>query len=154
VSGRRRAAPLEGFRLGIAVRFSECDLYGVVWHGRYAVYLEELRNAVTRKFGWSVQAARESGYLAPVTRMEISYHAPARIGAALSVVGRLREPEVARFVFDYEIRDASGGLLTSAMTEQVLTRLDGELLIGLPEGLKALAARIVRGQDDPAEREL
>lgn len=151
---RRGAPPLEGFRLGITVRFSECDLYGVVWHGRYAVYLEELRNAVTQRYDWSVQGAREAGYLAPVTRMEIAYHAPARPGEGLTVTGRLRDPEVARFVFDYEIRGSRGELLTSATTEQVITRLDGELLIGLPEPLKILAARILRGQDDPAEREL
>jgi acyl-CoA thioesterase FadM len=86
--------------------------------------------------------------------MEIAYHAPARIGTRLSVVGRLRAPEVARFVFDYEIRDSGGVLLTSATTEQVLTRIDGELLLGLPEALRVLAAKILRGQDDPAEREL
>jgi acyl-CoA thioesterase FadM len=118
------------------------------------VYLEELRNAVTQRYDWSVQGAREAGYLAPVTRMEIAYHAPARPGEGLTVTGRLRDPEVARFVFDYEIRGSRGELLTSATTEQVITRLDGELLIGLPEPLKILAARILRGQDDPAEREL
>jgi acyl-CoA thioester hydrolase len=151
---RRGGPPLAGFRLGVTVRFSECDLYGVVWHGRYAVYLEELRNAVTQRYGWSVQGAREAGYLVPVTRMEIAYHAPARPGDALTVAGRLRAPEVARFVFDYEIRAAGGQLMTSATTEQVVTRIDGELLLGLPEPLKLLAARILRGQDDPAERAL
>ena len=140
--------------MGIAVRFSECDLYGVVWHGRYAIYLEELRNAVTERYDWSVQGAREAGFLVPVTRMEILYHSPARLGDGLVVTGRLRPPEVARFVFDYEIRNGAGRLLTSATTEQVVTRLDGELLLALPDALKTLAARILRGQDDPAERAL
>ena len=140
--------------MGIAVRFSECDLYGVVWHGRYAIYLEELRNAVTGRYAWSVQGARQAGFLVPVTRMEILYHAPARLGDHLSVTGRLRPPDVARFVFDYEIRNGEQRLLTSATTEQVVTRLDGELLLALPEALKALAARILRGQDDPADRAL
>jgi acyl-CoA thioesterase FadM len=78
------------------------------------VYLEELRNAVTQRYGWSVEGARDAGYLVPVTRMEIAYHAPARPGEALAVAGRLRPPEVARFVFDYEIHGAGGALLTSA----------------------------------------
>lgn len=155
MSARRRGEPLAGFRLRIPVRFSECDLYGVVWHGRYAVYLEELRNAVTERYGWSVQGAREAGYLVPVVRMEVRYHAPALIGAHLDVVGRLRPPTVARFVFDYEIRHAgSGALLTSATTEQVVTRRDGELLLALPEFLRTLGERIIAGQDDPAERAL
>jgi len=145
--GSRGSPPLEGFRLTIPVRFSECDLYGVVWHGRYAVYLEELRNAVCARLEWSIVAAREAGYLIPVTRMEIAYHAPARFETKLAVVGRLRPPEVARFVFDYEIRDSEGKLLTSATTEQVVTRLDGELLLSLPPLFRGLAEAILRGQD-------
>jgi acyl-CoA thioester hydrolase len=140
--------------MSIPVRFSECDLYGVVWHGRYAVYLEELRNAVCARYGCTVVTARDAGYLIPVTRLEIAYHAPARFGTVLGVTGRLRPPTVARLIFDYEIRDDAGSLLTSAVTEQVITRRDGELLLSLPEFLTALGIRIVRGQDDVAERRL
>ncbi|HKB71125.1 MAG TPA: thioesterase family protein [Thermoanaerobaculia bacterium] len=150
---RAGSPPLRGFRLRLPVRFSECDLYGVVWHGRYAVYLEELRNAVCARFDWSVLTAREAGYLIPVTRMEIAYHAPARFGTKLAITGRLRPPEVARLVFDYEICDDAGGRLTSATTEQVVTRLDGELLVSLPRPFRDLAAAILAGQDDAAARD-
>jgi acyl-CoA thioester hydrolase len=151
---RRASAPMEGFRMTIGVRFSECDLYGVVWHGRYAVYLEEIRNAICARYGWTVARARETGFLVPVTRMEISYKAPARLDSRLRVTARLRPPEVARLVLDYEIRDERGSLLTTASTEQVVTRLDGELLLVLPDFLNTLAAEILRGQDDPGERSL
>ena len=150
----RRAAPLAGFRMEIPVRFSECDLYEVVWHGRYAVYLEEIRNAVCAKYGWTVRRAREKGYLVPVTRLEIAYKAPARLDSKIRVTARLRPPEVARFVLDYEIRDETGFLLTTATTEQVVTRPDGELLLALPDFLRTLAEQILRGQDDPAEQQL
>ncbi|HWC66300.1 MAG TPA: thioesterase family protein [Thermoanaerobaculia bacterium] len=151
---RSGSPALRGFRLRLPVRFSECDLYGVVWHGRYAVYLEELRNAVSARFDWSVVTARDAGYLIPITRMEIAYHAPARFGSTLEITGRLRPPEVARFVFDYEIRDGSGARLTSATTEQVVTRLDGELLVALPRRFRDLAEAILAGQDDDAVRDL
>ena len=151
---RRASEPMTGFRATIAVRFSECDLYGVVWHGRYAVYLEEIRNAICAKYGWTVARAKDAGYLVPVTRMEISYRAPARLDSRVTVTARLRPPEVARLVLDYEIRDERESLLTTASTEQVVTRLDGELLLALPGFLKTLAADILRGQDDPAEQRL
>ena len=150
MSPRRGSAPLAGFRLRLPVRFSECDLYGVVWHGRYAVYLEELRNAVCARFDWSVVTARDAGYLIPITRMEIAYLAPARFGDRIEIAGRLRAPDTARFVFDYEIRRDGGPRLTTAVTEQVVTRLDGELLVSLPEPFRRLAAAILAGQDDPA----
>ena len=138
----------------ISVRFSECDLYGVLWHGRYAVYLEEIRNAACSRYGWSVAAARERGFLVPVTRMEISYRSPVMMDSRVVVTARLRPPDAARIVFDYQIRGADGRLLTDAMTEQVVTRADGELLLGLPESIRELLARLLRGQDDPAERDL
>ncbi len=154
MTARRASEPLSGFRMEFPVRFSECDLYGVVWHGRYAVYLEEIRNAACARYGWTVRRAREMGYLVPVTRLEIRYRAPARLDSRILVTARLRPPEVARFVLDYEIRDASGSLLTSATTEQVVTRPDGELLLVLPDFLKVLAQELRRGQDDPAQRQL
>ncbi len=154
MSGRRGSPPLAGVRLRRPVRFSECDLYGVVWHGRYAVYHEELRNAVCARFEWSVLTAREAGYLIPITRMEIAYHAPARFGDRLEIAGRLRAPDTARFTFDYEIRREAGPLLTTATTEQVVTRLDGELLVSLPEPFRRLASAILAAQDDPARSAL
>ena len=35
------------------VRFAECDSYGVVWHGHYALYLEQAREALTGRFGFT-----------------------------------------------------------------------------------------------------
>ena len=154
MSAPRSREVLEGFRMEIPVRFSECDLYGVLWHGRYAVYLEETRNAVCAKYGWAVATARGRGYLVPVTRMEISYRSPARLDSRVSVTARLRPPSVARLVFDYQLRDREGRLLTDAVTEQVVTREDGELLVSLPDFIRTLVADILRGQDDPAERKL
>ena len=153
MSVRAREA-LDGFRMEIGVRFSECDLYGVVWHGRYAVYLEEIRNAICAKYGWSVASARDRGYLVPVTRMEILYKSPAKLDTRVAVTARLRAPSVARLVFDYQVRGRDGKLLTEAVTEQVVTRDDGELLVALPEPIRALVEQILRGQDDPSQREL
>ena len=45
--------PLQGFTIDIPVRFAECDSYGVVWHGHYALYLEEVRDRLTSKFGFT-----------------------------------------------------------------------------------------------------
>ena len=84
--------------------------------------------------------------------MEIEYKAPARLDSRLRVAARLRPPRVARLVFDYEIRDAEGRILTRAVTEQVVTRESGELLLTLPAFLRKLADDIQRGQDDPAAR--
>ncbi len=141
------AEPLQGLTIAIPVRFAECDPYGVVWHGHYVLYLEQAREALTGKFGFTAARALEMGYRVPVTRMELKYRAPARPDQTIHVTARLQAPAVARFVMDYEIRSESGELLASAVTEQVVINAAGELLLTLPAGLRALCASILEFQE-------
>ncbi len=147
---RTEPPPLRGFTIDIPVRFAECDSYGVVWHGHYALYLEEVRDRLTARFGFTPAKALALGYRVPVTRLEIRYRAPARPDETIRATARLRPPETARLVLDYEIRGSGGALLASAETEQVVVRSDGELLLTLPAGLKRLTAEILAFQDSAA----
>lgn len=142
--------PLGGFTIDIPVRFAECDPYGVVWHGHYALYLEEVRDRMTGHFGFTPAKALALGYRVPVTRLEIRYRAPARPDETIRATARLRPPETARLIVDYELRDGRGEVLASAQTEQVVVRADGELLLTLPAALKRLAADILAFQDSGA----
>lgn len=147
---RTEPPPLQGFTVDIPVRFAECDSYGVVWHGHYALYLEEVRDRLTARFGFTPAKALALGYRVPVTRLEIRYRAPARPDETIRATARLRPPETARLVLDYEIRGSGGALIASAVTEQVVVRSDGELLLTLPAGLKRLTQEILAFQDSAA----
>lgn len=147
MSRARERPPLTGFTIEIPVRFAECDSYGVVWHGHYALYLEEVRDRLTGRFGFTPAKALALGYRVPVTRMEIRYRAPARPDEIIRATARLRPPVTARLVVDYELRNAGMALLASAETEQVVLRADGELLLSLPAALKRLVAQILEFQD-------
>jgi acyl-CoA thioester hydrolase len=148
MSSTRGRLPLRGFTIDIPVRFAECDPYGVVWHGHYALYLEEVRDRLTARFGFTPAKALALGYRVPIVRMEIRYRAPARPDSSIRATARLRPPNSARLIVDYELRDATGELLAWAETEQVVVRADGELLLTLPAALKRLAAEIVAFQDE------
>jgi acyl-CoA thioester hydrolase len=150
MKARTDPPPLQGFTIEIPVRFAECDSYGVVWHGHYALYLEDVRDRLTARFGFTPAKALQMGYRVPVTRLEIRYRAPARPDETIRATARLRPPEIARLVVDYEIRGESGDLLASAQTEQVVVRADGELLLTLPAGLKRMTREILAFQDEGA----
>lgn len=150
-SSRTAATPLRGFSVRIPVRFAECDSYGVVWHGHYALYFEQVREALTARFGFTATKALALGYRVPVTRMEIRYRLPIRADGEIVATARLRPLEVARFVIDYELRDAADTLLASGLTEQVVVSPSGELLLTLPGDLKRMAAEILRFQDAPGD---
>lgn len=146
MSARLKPEPLRGFMLEIPVRFAECDSYGVVWHGHYALYLEQVREALTGAFGFTATKALALGYRVPVTRMEIRYRRPIVADTTVHVAARLRAPNVARLVIDYELRDSAGELLASAETEQVVVTSKGELLLKLPRDLAELVRRILARQ--------
>ncbi len=151
MSAARRDDPLRGHSIEIPVRFAECDPYGVVWHGHYILYLEHAREALTGKFGFTAARALDMGYKVPITRLELTYRAPALPDQTVRVTARLREPAVARFVIDYEIRNETGNLLVTGLTEQVVLNRSGELLLTMPSGLRALCASILEYQDRLAE---
>ncbi|MGE5415104.1 MAG: acyl-CoA thioesterase [Syntrophomonadaceae bacterium] len=152
MSARRETPPpLKGHRIDIPVRFAECDPYGVVWHGHYVLYLEHAREALTGKFGFTAARALEMGYRVPITRVELTYRAPALPDQIVRVTARLRDPAVARFVIDYEIRNETGTLLVSATTEQVVVNREGELLLTMPSGLRALCTSILAYQESLEE---
>lgn len=146
MSARPRPDPLRGFSVQIPVRFAECDAYGVVWHGHYALYLEQAREALTARFGFTATKALSMGYRVPITRMEIRYRLPVFADSLVLVTARLRPPDVARFLLDYEVRGESGDLLASAETEQVVVKASGELLVTLPAGLRKMADAILEFQ--------
>src|SRR5262249_24093820 len=144
---RAEAPRLKGCTVRIPVRFAECDPYGVVWHGHYALYLEQAREALTARFGFTASTALALGYRVPITRMEIRYHLPILADTVVAVTARLRPTEIARLRTDYEIRSESGRRLASAETEQVVLSARNELLLKLPGVLDRMVAEIVRAQD-------
>ena len=52
----------------IEVRFSEVDMMNVVWHGSYALYLEDAREAFGARYGLSYHRYIEENIFAPIVR--------------------------------------------------------------------------------------
>ena len=149
VRARPEPVALRGETVVIPVRFAECDSYGVVWHGHYALYLEQAREAMTGRFGFTAARALTMGYRVPITRMEIRYRLPALADTRIRVTARLRPPQLARLVVDYSVSEAeeSGRVLATAETEQVVVNAEGELLVTLPRALSELVRRILEYQE-------
>lgn len=141
------------FSVAFEVRFPEVDSYGVVWHGHYVQYFEVARNALCAAFGLTPADALAHGYKVPITKVSMDLKRPARLDDRLVVSARLAPPEVAKLVMSYEIRrEASGELLASGATEQVILDPSGQLLVTFPAPVKTLVARILafqRGEAKP-----
>ena len=50
----------------LEVRFSEVDSMNIVWHGSYALYFEDAREAFGQKYGLGYLDIFGNGYYAPL----------------------------------------------------------------------------------------
>ncbi len=111
------------------VRFSEVDSMRIVWHGNYACYLEDGREAFGSEYpGLGYRDIHASGYGAPIVDMRMQFRSPLRLGDEAVIETRYMNSDAAKICFEYEIRRADNGqIVATASTVQVFTNRDGEL---------------------------
>lgn len=101
------------------VRYGETDQMGVVYHGKYADYLEVGRVEWLRALGVSYKSMEEDGVMLPVIDLQISYKKSAKYDDLITVKTILRKTPSVRIVFDYEIYNENNELLVQASTTLV-----------------------------------
>lgn len=105
----------------LTVRFRDCDPLGHVNNAVYLTYLEETRFAHWRAewgLGTTDPAPDIPGII--LARVEIDYRAQARYGDVLEIRMRVATLGRSSFTYEYEIVDASGGIVATAKSVMVL----------------------------------
>ena len=109
------------------VMFFDTDCGGVVHNLAYLRMIETCRTRLAAQMGMDLRTMSESRVFAVVTRTEVDYKRPAKLGDWLVIRGRLDEIARARFWCAFEmIRESDGALLVTA--RQALA------LVQMPEG--------------------
>jgi len=103
----------------IRVRYGETDQMGVVYHGNYALYLEEGRIEWLRKLGISYKSMEENGIMLPVVSLNINYKKSAGYDDVINVKTQLKNIPTAKIEFEYEITNENGEIITIANTTLV-----------------------------------
>ena len=115
------------------IRFREIDAMRVVWHGAYAKYFEDAREAFGQAYGLDYQMIEDNGYYAPIVDLTFHYRKPIRYGMTPVMTIVYRPSEAAKIIFDYEIRESNDGdLMASAQSVQVFMDLDYNLVLLTP----------------------
>ncbi|MDR3188739.1 MAG: acyl-CoA thioesterase [Prevotellaceae bacterium] len=110
----------------ITVRFSEVDSMNIVWHGSYALYFEDAREAFGAKFGLGYLDIFGKGYYAPLVDLRFAFKKPLVYGKKARVDVAFRNTEAAKIIFDYEIFDAADSGSPVATGSSVQVFLDRE----------------------------
>ena len=119
------------------IRFSEVDSMNVVWHGSYALYFEDAREAFGEKYGLTYLGYIEKGYYAPLVELKFQYKHPLKYASKPRIDIVYRPTQAAKVVFDYEIHDtADDSLVATGTSIQVFMDLNYELVWESPEFYK------------------
>lgn len=103
-------------KISFRVRYGETDQMGVVYHGKYADYLEIGRVEWLRSLGVSYKDMEEDGIILPVIHLQIDYKKSAKYDDLLTVETTLKNKPLIKIAFDYKIYNEAGELLAEAHT--------------------------------------
>ena len=117
----------------IKVRYAETDQMGVVYHGNYAQYLELGRLEWLSALGISYKEMEANDVMLPVVSLNINYKKSACYDDVLTISTTVVKLPTASIEFDYEIRNSSGELLTTANTKLVFVNKKSNFPMRCPQ---------------------
>jgi acyl-CoA thioester hydrolase len=117
----------------IAIRFSEVDSMNIVWHGSYALYFEDAREAFGKKYGLGYLDIFGNGYYAPLIDLRFNYKKPLLYGHKARIDITYINTPAAKIIFDYEIFDTEDhSLIATGNSIQVFLDKQFQLIITNP----------------------
>jgi len=114
VSGRSEA------EREFTVYFFDTDAGGVVHNLTYLRWIEAVRTDLAEILGWGIGEMVGGEHGCPVlTKTEVEYLRPAKLGERVRVISRLGEVGKVRFLVESEVRGAEGQVFCRAKQELV-----------------------------------
>ena len=120
------------------------DYAGIVWHGSYIGWMEELRVKALADTGVAFEQLVQSGCDLPVVDLQIRYRQAMRMGSAGVLKARLLPLKGVRLVWEYELwnTDEQTLHLTAQVTIVAVNRKTGKIMRQLPELLQGAIAQL------------
>ncbi|MBB6449199.1 acyl-CoA thioester hydrolase [Geomicrobium halophilum] len=104
----------------VQVRYAETDQMGVVHHSQYLIWCEIGRSDLIELLGFSYAKLEESGVLAPVIDVSLSYKRSVRYGETVRIDTWIDDYNGLRAVYGYEIYNEDNRLCVSGTTTHVI----------------------------------
>ena len=122
----------------VRVMYFDTDAGGVVHNIVYLRFIETARTLLAIQMGLSFEEIARTGIHPVVTRTEIDYKRPAKLGDILRVDGRLVEWSGIRFWMEFEVvRPSDDVCLVTCRQALALVRLPAGKPVRLPAGFPA-----------------
>jgi acyl-CoA thioester hydrolase len=109
----------------IAVKFSDVDMLGVVWHGNYIRYFEDGREAFGKQYGLGYMDVYNAGFIVPIVNVNCDYKRFLRYEDKVIIETVYTPTESAKINFAYRLLNAqTGELIVKGSTVQVFVHRD------------------------------
>jgi acyl-CoA thioester hydrolase len=131
------------------VRFEEVDSLGIVWHGRYASYFEDARDALGERCGIAYMDFYENGILVPIRKLHADFHRPLQLREEVTIEASLHFTKAARINHSYVIRDSRGEVATTGYSVQMMLDADYNLCMIPPRFYADFLRQWKEGRHDP-----
>jgi acyl-CoA thioester hydrolase len=108
-----------------------------VWHGAYALYFEDAREAFGDKYGLKYLYIFDQGFYAPMVELNFQYKSPLTYKDKGLLEITFRNTDAAKIIFDYAIYNLNTGkLAVSGYSIQVFLDKNHELIWSTPAFFK------------------
>ena len=101
------------------VNFSEVDMLGIAWHGRYPEYFEEGRAALGDQCGLAYSAFIKAQLAGPVVQLHVDYLTPLELSEEFTIMTSLIWTEGARINNEYVLTKRDGTVAAAGYTVQM-----------------------------------
>jgi acyl-CoA thioester hydrolase len=129
------------------VNFSEADVMGIAWHGRYLMFFEDASTKLGRRCGLSYADFYNANLRAPIVQLHIDFFHPLLLDEEFTVTASLIWNEGARLNTEYSIIKNDLSTAATGYTVQMFTDgASGEVLIASPELLERCRNRWKSGE--------
>ncbi len=134
-------------RIKRRVNFSEVDVMGIAWYGRYPVFFEQAAAELGRLCGLSYKTFYEANLRAPIVQFHIDYHKTLTLDEEFTIKASFIWSEGARLNTEYTLIKEDGAIAASAYTIQMfIDSVSGEFCLATPELLKECRRRWEAGE--------
>ena len=125
----------------VRVMYFDTDAGGVVHNIVYLRFIETARTLLAIQMGMDFAEIERTGIHAVVSRTEIDYKRPAKLGDVLRIDGRVVEWSGVRFWVEFEVlRPADSALLVKCRQALALVQMPAGKPVRLPDGFPATLA--------------
>ena len=128
------------------VSFSDVDVMGIVWFGRYPLYFEKGSAELGRLCGLSYRDYYEAKLRAPIVECHTDYHSPLYLDEEFTIKTSLVWNEASRLDTEYQLIKNDGRLIARGYTVQLLTDVNGNVCLVSPPLLETCRRRWRRGE--------